>query len=83
MKAIAAAHHSRSLMEFNKCLKEYEAELSGDPIVHLHISALYDTLLEQNLLRLIEPFSEVVSRTISFYPPPPSHPPSSPLKTNI
>mmetsp|Transcript_10959 Transcript_10959/g.33617 ORF Transcript_10959/g.33617 Transcript_10959/m.33617 type:complete len:427 (-) Transcript_10959:1225-2505(-) len=59
MKAVAAAHTSRSLKEFEKCLKEYEHELSGDPIVHAHLSALYDTLLEQNLLRLIEPFSRV------------------------
>lgn len=32
-------------------------ELSADPIIRAHLSALYDTLLEQNLLRIIEPYS--------------------------
>jgi len=64
MKAVAAAHTSRSLLEFEKALNVYEMELSEDLIVHSHLSALYDTLLEQNLLRLIEPFSKVV-RTLA------------------
>lgn len=35
------------------------AELGDDPIVRNHLSALYDTLLEQNLVRVIEPYSRV------------------------
>ena len=34
-------------------------ELSNDTIIRNHLSALYDTLLEQNLLRIIEPYSRV------------------------
>ncbi|KAK9360932.1 hypothetical protein V1504DRAFT_422106 [Lipomyces starkeyi] len=57
MKAVAAAHSNRSLKEFEEALETYKTELSSDPIIRSHFSALYDTLLEQNLVRVIEPFS--------------------------
>lgn len=59
MVAVAKAHSERSLELFEKTLKDYKAELSDDPIVHAHLNSLYDTLKEQNLLRLTEPFSRV------------------------
>lgn len=34
-------------------------ELSTDPTIRSHLAALYDTLLEQNLLRIVEPYSVV------------------------
>jgi 26S proteasome regulatory subunit N6 len=33
--------------------------LSSDPTIRSHLTALYDTLLEQNLLRIVEPYSTV------------------------
>lgn len=59
MKAVAQAHEDRSLEGFEQALRTYKDELSNDPIVKNHLSALYDTLLEQNLLRVIEPYSRV------------------------
>ncbi|CDZ97314.1 pci-domain-containing protein [Phaffia rhodozyma] len=59
MKAIAQAHQNRSLGEFERALKEWKDELSNDPIIRSHLAALYDTLLEQNLVRIIEPYSRV------------------------
>uniref|UniRef100_A0A2P2LV22 Uncharacterized protein MANES_01G032500 n=1 Tax=Rhizophora mucronata TaxID=61149 RepID=A0A2P2LV22_RHIMU len=59
MKAVADAHSKRSLKSFEISLHNYKAQLEEDPIVHRHLSSLYDTLLEQNLCRLIEPFSRV------------------------
>ncbi|KIS69344.1 putative 26S proteasome non-atpase regulatory subunit Rpn6 [Mycosarcoma maydis] len=59
MKAVAKAHEDRSLEGFEQALRTYKEELSNDPIVKNHLSALYDTLLEQNLLRVIEPYSRV------------------------
>ncbi|KAJ1028098.1 hypothetical protein NDA13_003546 [Ustilago tritici] len=59
MKAVVQAHEERSLEAFELALRNYKEELSNDPIVRAHLSALYDILLEQNLLRVIEPYSRV------------------------
>jgi hypothetical protein len=40
-------------------LASYKEQLVDDAIVHRHLSALYTTLVEQNLVRLIEPYSRV------------------------
>ncbi|KAL2916464.1 26S proteasome regulatory subunit rpn6 [Polyrhizophydium stewartii] len=59
MRAVATAHEHRSLQEFEQALAKYKDELGNDPIVRSQLAALYDTLLEQNVLRIIEPFSRV------------------------
>jgi len=58
MRAVARAHQNRNLAEFQRALKHYR-ELSSDPTIRSHLAALYDTLLEQNLLRIVEPYSVV------------------------
>jgi 26S proteasome regulatory subunit N6 len=65
MKAVAEAYSKRSLKDFEEALHSYRDQLDEDPIVHRHLSSLYDTLLEQNLCRLIEPFSRVEISHIS------------------
>ncbi|MBZ3884543.1 26S proteasome non-ATPase regulatory subunit 11 [Sciurus carolinensis] len=42
-----------------QALTDYRAELRDDPIISTHLAKLYDNLLEQNLIRVIEPFSRV------------------------
>ena len=59
MKAIATAYEHRSLEEYQEALEKHKAQLSDDPIIRTHLAALYDTLLEQNLVRVIEPYSRV------------------------
>ena len=59
MKVVATALKERSLAAFEAALVAYKKELSDDPIIRNHLAALYDTLLEQNLVRVIEPYSRV------------------------
>ncbi|KAF8586236.1 PCI-domain-containing protein [Ramaria rubella] len=59
MRAVARAHQNRNLAEFERALRDYQNELSSDPTIRSHLAALYDTLLEQNLLRIVEPYSVV------------------------
>lgn len=40
-------------------LTDIHVELQKDPLIRSHLSFLYDTLLEQNLVRVIEPYSSV------------------------
>lgn len=59
MKSVAEASHKRSLADFQQGLKDYKKELADDVIVQAHLGTLYDTMLEQNLCRIIEPYSRV------------------------
>lgn len=59
LKAVAKAYQSRSLADFQEVLHSYKQELQEDPVVHSHLKSLYDALMEQNLLRIIEPYSRV------------------------
>ena len=59
MKAVAQASHKRSLADFQQAVRDYRVELEEDVIVKAHLGTLYDTMLEQNLCRIIEPYSRV------------------------
>lgn len=59
MKTVAIASQKRSLADFQEALKKYEQQLVGDSIIRSHLNTLYDDMLEQNLCRIIEPYSRV------------------------
>nr|XP_046209120.1 26S proteasome non-ATPase regulatory subunit 11-like isoform X1 [Oncorhynchus gorbuscha] len=65
LKCVAQASNNRSLDDFEKALTEYRGELRDDSIINTHLTTLYDNLLEQNLIRVIEPFSRVQIEHIS------------------
>ncbi len=44
---------------WSQTVNEYKKELQNDPIVRAHLDSLYDNLMQQNLCRIIEPFSRV------------------------
>ena len=40
-------------------LRDYSSQLSEDPVVKRHLDDLFKALLEQNLVRIIRPYSKV------------------------
>ena len=59
MRAIATAHDHRSLAEYETALSTWRQPLASDAFVRAHLRKLYDAMLEQNLVKVIEPFSRV------------------------
>ncbi len=59
MRAVARAHADRSLEAYERALARWRYELGGDAFVRTHLRRLYDAMLEQNLRRVVEPFSRV------------------------
>merc|ERR1712152_108731 len=59
MKAVALSAKNRSLSDFQAALKDYKVQLEDDLIVSKHLDSLYNSMLEHNLCRIIEPYSKV------------------------
>ena len=59
MKEVALANKEQNLLNFEKCKEVYKKELLEDPVVKRHFNYLYNNLLEDNLRKIIQPYSEV------------------------
>lgn len=59
MKEVAQANKQQNLMMFQKCATVYERELFDDMVIRRHFNFLYNNLLEDNLKKIILPYSEV------------------------
>lgn len=59
MVEIARAYQAASLRQFKEAIEKHKPELDRDPVIHRHLKQLYQKLLEDNLLKLVAPFSQV------------------------
>jgi len=59
MRAVALAVKEQSLLNFEKAKHNFKLELTEDFILKNHIHNLYHDLLEDNLLKILLPYSEV------------------------
>lgn len=59
MKSVSEAYRERDIHRFHAVFEHFKTELLDDPIISWHLTELKDSLLENNLLRLLEPFSRV------------------------
>ena len=59
MKEVALANKQQSLHAFQKCAASYEKELFDDFVIRIHFNFLYNSLLEENLKKIIEPYDQV------------------------
>lgn len=59
MKEVANANKQQSLAMFQKCAAAYEKDLFDDVTIRRHFNYLYNSLLEQNLQKIILPYDQV------------------------
>lgn len=65
MLAIATAHKQRSLHDFEAAIAKHASHLTADAIISAHLNSLYDMLLQENICRIIEPYSVVETAHIA------------------
>ena len=65
MRAVGTAHQQRSLHDFEAALSKHAAHLRADPIISTQLTSLYDMLLQENICRIIEPYSRVETAHIA------------------
>ena len=59
MHAIGHAYQAKSIKDLEKALDAYPDAIGFDPIIQSHFASLYDKLLEQNILKIIAPYSRL------------------------
>jgi 26S proteasome regulatory subunit N6 len=59
LAAVARAQKTRSIEIFENVVLKYKDDLFSDPVTSFHIHSLNERLVEQNLLRIVEPYSRV------------------------
>jgi 26S proteasome regulatory subunit N6 len=57
--AVARAQKTRSIEVFENVVLKFKDDLFSDQVIEFHIRALNERLVEQNLLRIVEPYSRI------------------------
>ena len=57
--AVARAQKTRSIEVFENVVLKYKDDLFADQVISFHIHSLNERLVEQNLMRIVEPYSRV------------------------
>lgn len=74
IRAMADAFRKRSLKDFMKALEDHKKELVEDKVVAVHSQNLERNMLEKEISRVIEPYSEIelsyIARVIGMTVPP-------------
>lgn len=59
MRQISQSQINSSVSEFQAALAAHAAEIQGDPVIGNHLQALYESLVEKNISRIVRPYSRV------------------------
>merc|ERR1719221_361122 len=59
MEAMAHAYSMRSIQSFQSFLTKYKIHFANDPFISEHFCLLFETLFEENLQLIIEPYNRV------------------------
>lgn len=59
IRKMANANRSKSLKDFQDILQDNKEHIARDAIIESHIQNLYDNLLQQNLMKIVVPYSRV------------------------
>jgi len=59
MVEVARAYQDASLRKFKDSIEKYKQELDRDPVIHRHLKHMYQKLLEDDLKKIVAPFSKI------------------------
>ena len=59
IKEVSRAFERRSIELYRQVATAYAAELASDEFVRTHLARLYEALVEENIVRVLEPYSAV------------------------
>ena len=65
LNEIAKAFEKRNVDEYNKTIKKYTNELLNDEFIKENLDMLYNELLQENICRILEPYSSIELSHIS------------------